>query len=286
VRDDYIDGVSERKRRGTSSKSPRTSAGRSRVKEELEDEHIDDSFIVQYDLDDKAKETWKELSNRQRRDIIKQGPLNDARNPSAVLCTRVRTLVGTEKESKLERIDRATVDLKIKKFVKDYHLDERAQQILQDEQDTDVLNDLLERPLDDARNPSAVILSRLRATLEEKYNKKASSTSAGEGSSYHDKSKGSSWKGSSSKGYGKGKDDWWSWGNPWSNPWEMMAAMKGMLGAAWGPWGKGYSGGKGGWSGDWNEGKGRDRSEKYRGYAVRDRSRSRSRSRSRPRGRR
>jgi len=216
-----------------------------------------DQFCIDNGIDEEASNQLKELEIDMQREVLGRGPLSDARNPSAVLLSRIRQLrTGGAKRGGGSGRDREYWNRKIADFVRDNDLDDRARTCLQ-ESDEDVLQELFRRPLTDARNPSAVVLSRIRA-IKDDLSKGGGGGGRGDrrerersprGRDHHrddEKSHGGD------KGKGKG-DDWWWYMPP---PWAFWGA-KGMWdswgkGDAWDSWGKD---GKG--KGSWDEGKGK-----------------------------
>lgn len=221
------------------------------MKLEMGDDNLDvDRFCVDNGIDEEATNQLKELDIEMQKEVLGRGPLSDARNPSAVLLSRIRQLrTGGAKRRGGSGRDRDHWNREIAKFVRDNDLDERAKTCLE-ESDEDVLRELFARPLTDARNPSAVVLSRIRSIKED--------LSRGHGRDRRDRDRSprgrggrDEGKGYDDKGKGKGKGDEWWWFMP---PWAFWGK------GDWSPWGKGAwdswdKDGKG--KGSWDEGKGK-----------------------------
>jgi len=200
-----------------------------------------DAFCLNNSLDEQATAQLKELDEGMQREVLGRGPLTDARNPSAVLLSRIRQLKQGGGRRKGGggggggfggHKDRDGLDRDVEAFIRDNDLDHRASACLR-ESDDDILGELFARgPLTGARNPSAMVLSRIRTIKEDLASGRAGKSRRGDG-------------GRGDKGKGKGKgDDWWSWYMP---PW---------AGGYWGGKGEWDSWGKGAW--DWGKGKGGD----------------------------
>lgn len=207
-----------------------------------------DQFCADNGIDEEATNQLKELEIDMQREVLGRGPLSDARNPSAVLLSRIRQLrTGGAKRRGGSGRDRDHWNRRIADFVRDNDLDDRANTCLQ-ESDEDVLQELFRRPLTDARNPSAVVLSRIRQIKDDlsrgngrdRRDRDRSPRGRDEGKGYGD-----------DKGKGKGKgDDWWWYMPPWAF-WGAKGAWDWGKGDSWDSWGKD---GKG--KGSWDEGKG------------------------------
>eukprot|EP00397_Hematodinium_sp_SG-2012_P043729 GEMP01048676.1.p1 GENE.GEMP01048676.1~~GEMP01048676.1.p1 ORF type:complete len:299 (+),score=86.92 GEMP01048676.1:60-956(+) len=135
----------------------------SALREEIED------FIAEYELDQEAQDTVLDLEPAMQRELLARGPLTDARNPSAVVLSRVRQLKQNGKGAGSARGggEKGNMQREIARFVRENDLDERAETCLK-ETDDETLRELFSRGrLTDARNPSAVVLSRLREIKKE-----------------------------------------------------------------------------------------------------------------------
>eukprot|EP00397_Hematodinium_sp_SG-2012_P067733 GEMP01106331.1.p1 GENE.GEMP01106331.1~~GEMP01106331.1.p1 ORF type:complete len:210 (+),score=42.36 GEMP01106331.1:42-671(+) len=131
----------------------------SNLREEL------DRFIADSGLDSETANTLYDLEPGVQRDVLARGPLTDARNPSAVVMSRVRQ-VKNARAGILPGAgfggDSRHMEKEIAQFVTENRLDDRAAACLR-EAEANVLKELFARgPLTDARNPSAVVLSRIR----------------------------------------------------------------------------------------------------------------------------
>lgn len=123
-----------------------------------------EQFIMDNGIDEKAAIQLKELDFELQQEVLSRGMLSDARNPSAVLLSRIRQCRqqgGREKRAIGGRSARENLNDEVEEFVRANNLDERAQNCLA-ESDASVIRQLLATPLTDARNPSAVVLSRMR----------------------------------------------------------------------------------------------------------------------------
>lgn len=131
----------------------------------MEDDMVDvEAFILDNEIDEKAAIALRELDFEMQQDVLSRGMLSDARNPSAVLLSRIRQCRqrgGREKSAVGGRSARENLNQEVEEFVRANNLDERAQNCLA-ESDASVIRQLLATPLTDARNPSAVVLSRMR----------------------------------------------------------------------------------------------------------------------------
>jgi len=233
-----------------------------------------EAFIRDNDLDDRASACLRESDADILTELFARGPLTGARNASAMLLSRIRAIkddLAAGRGGKSRRGDggygrgdggkgkgrgersgggggREALNREVEAFCKDNDLDHRASDCLR-ECDDDLLTELFARgPLTGARNPSAMVLSRIRAIKDDIASGKVGKSSR----------RGDGGYGRDDKGKGKGKgDDWWSWFMP--PPW-MMWGGKGDWDSwgkgAWDSWGKGDGQGKGGW--DEGKGKGED----------------------------
>jgi len=133
------------------------------IEEEME------TFIEDNQLDGEASGILRELDESLARELLDRGPLTDARNPSAVVLSRLRSIKTAEKNQRFgslppgkPKMDLGNLQREISKYVRDNELDERAESSLK-EADEPVLRELLSAgPLTDARNPSAVVMARLK----------------------------------------------------------------------------------------------------------------------------
>jgi len=133
------------------------------IEEEME------TFIEDNQLDGEASGILRELDESLARELLDRGPLTDARNPSAVVLSRLRSIKTAEKNQRFgslppgkPKMDLGNLQREISKYVRDNELDERAESSLK-EADENVLRELLSAgPLTDARNPSAVVMARLK----------------------------------------------------------------------------------------------------------------------------
>jgi len=229
-------------------------------------EHFDvDAFCLESGLDEKATTELKNLDEASQREVLGRGSLTNTRNPSAVLLSRIRQLNqgggggggGGGRKGGYSAKNRDDLEEEVTRFAKENDLDERATACLR-ESDADILTELFARgPLTDARNPSAMALSRIRSIKDDIASGKIQrGGSRGKGGSkgYDGGDKG--------KGKGKGKDDDWWWYMP---PWAWWGG-KGGEWDSWGKgdWGKGGKGGKGG-KDEWDEGKGKGKGGKGKG---------------------
>jgi len=204
-----------------------------------------DEFVKDNNLDERADTCLRETEEEVLRELF-LAPLHDARNPSAVVLTRIRNIKAEQCDRRRMGVvgpytgwaskghdyappppprvttNRKELDEKIEKFIVDNELDERASSCLR-ESDEYVLRGLFSRgSLTHARNPSALALFRIKQTKEDlgaKSRERSRSPRRGE-----------------SGGKGKGKGDWWDWMNDSWNWW----AGKGSWGSPWG--GKGGMG--------------------------------------------
>lgn len=213
-----------------------------------------DAFCVDNGIDEDAAIKLRECDYDTQCLVIGRGPLSDARNPSSVLLSRIRQanqgMIGLPRKPKGPPTDRGQLNRDIENFVRENNLDERANTCLM-ESEEEVCREVFKRPLKDARNPSAVVLSLIRQVKHD----------LDTGVPFRDNRRDYDDKGGKGygKGKGKGKDwDWWSWCSPWDS-WG-----KGDWGDSWGKgdwgdsWGKDGKG-KGGWDDGkgWGKGKGR-----------------------------
>lgn len=125
----------------------------------IEDEVAD--FVVQNNLDVAAQNAMYELEPDLQRELMDRGSLTDARNPSAVVLSRVRNIKNAS--MKYGGITQTDMRDEIARFVEEYGLDDRAETVLKETEER-VLRELFtrDRNLSDARNPSAVVLARIR----------------------------------------------------------------------------------------------------------------------------
>jgi len=120
-----------------------------------------ENLIEEHKLDDEASNALRELDEDFLRELMDRGPLTDARNPSAVLLSRIRSIRAAQNNPHVANRS-AFMQHEISKFVSENDLDSRAEAALK-EHDDNVLKELFNRgKLTDARNPSAVVLSRLK----------------------------------------------------------------------------------------------------------------------------
>jgi len=224
-----------------------------------------DAFCADNGIDEDAAIKLRECDYDTQCLVIGRGPLSDARNPSSVLLSRIRQanqgMNGLPRKPKIPGGDRAQLNRDIENFVRDNYLDERANTCLM-ESEEEVCREVFKRPLKDARNPSAVVLSLIRQVKHDLDN----------GVPFRDNRKGGKGGDKGGKGYdkgkGKGKDwDWWSWTPSWDS-WGKGGDWGGDSwgkGGDWGgdSWGKDGGKGKGGWDDGKGWGKGKGRSNPY-----------------------
>lgn len=119
-----------------------------------------DQFVSEFNLDERASQVLQETEDPIIEELISRPHLcmAEARNPSAVMLAKLSEI---RKEARAKE-QAAVNDQDIDDFVKEHDLDERAETALR-ESETWVLQELLNRgSLADARNASAVVLTRLR----------------------------------------------------------------------------------------------------------------------------
>lgn len=120
-----------------------------------------DQFVSEFNLDERASQVLQETEDPIIEELISRPHLcmAEARNPSAVMLAKLSEI---RKEARA-REQAAVNDQDIDDFVKEHDLDERAETALR-ESETWVLQELLNGggSLADARNASAVVLTRLR----------------------------------------------------------------------------------------------------------------------------
>jgi len=142
-------------------------------------------------LDDSATQVLLDMPPDQQDDVLGKGPLKDARNPSAVALSRMRDVCRAAKEAAKKDVDMNDLQYRLDQFLDEYQIDDRATQVLR-QLDHHILVDLLATPLTDVRNPSAVVLSRIRMVQEQQ--KKSNLGKGGGGaafaSSLHDRDHG------------------------------------------------------------------------------------------------
>lgn len=117
-------------------------------------------------LDDSATQVLLDMPPEQQEDVLSKGPLKDARNPSAVALSRMRDVCRAAKEAAKREVDMNDLQYRLDQFLDEYQIDDRATQVLR-QLDHHILADLLATPLTDVRNPSAVVLSRIRMVQEQ-----------------------------------------------------------------------------------------------------------------------
>jgi len=121
-----------------------------------------ENMIEEHKLDDEASNALRDLDEDFLRELMERGPLTDARNPSAVLLSRIRSIRAAQNNPNVNNRS-AYMQHEISKFVSENDLDSRAEAALKEHEDN-VLKELFNNrgKLTDARNPSAVVLSRLK----------------------------------------------------------------------------------------------------------------------------
>jgi len=219
-----------------------------------------DRFCQDNGIDDDAARKLKECDYDMQCLVIGRGPLSDARNPSSVLLSRIRQAnqgcAGLPRKPKGPPQDRGKLNQEIDAFVRENQLDERAHTCLL-ESEEEVCRELFGRPLKDARNPSAVVLSLIRkikhdidkGCFRSRDDVPRYREPLGRGVDYGKGGKGYDDKG---KGKGKGDWDWYSWMPSWGGDyWDDGKGGKG-----------GWDDGKGG-KGGWDDGKGKGRPGPY-----------------------
>lgn len=143
-----------------------------------------EAYIEKYGIDAAAQEALQELSPEDQRRVI-DADLVNCRNPSAVLLSRVRACrqgrssalsgggdgvggVGGLGASPLGQRPRSRSPLRgatpveVEEFVTRHQIDEAARAVL-DELPPLILKEVLQTDLRNCRNPSAVLMSRIRA---------------------------------------------------------------------------------------------------------------------------
>eukprot|EP00933_Yihiella_yeosuensis_P079766 TRINITY_DN93181_c0_g1_i1.p1 TRINITY_DN93181_c0_g1~~TRINITY_DN93181_c0_g1_i1.p1 ORF type:complete len:548 (-),score=104.68 TRINITY_DN93181_c0_g1_i1:73-1644(-) len=108
-----------------------------------------EDFIHRLQLDEKCSEHLRAMSYDQQ-DIIVKTDLTNARNPSAVVFSRIKTVLGWESQR-----------VAVEDYISRNRIDEDAAAALH-ACSSDVQQQVIEMDLSNARNTSAVLLSRIR----------------------------------------------------------------------------------------------------------------------------
>lgn len=169
-------------------------------------------FCIENGVDDQAREKIEEGEPWEIDAVLAQGCLTGARNPSATMISRLKAVQKGKGKGRCKGAkgfdnwsDR--VQQEVEDYIWQKELDTRAADAIK-ECDERVAKELLRRPMDDARNPSAVCLSLIKR-IEQEFQGKGGK---GKGKGGKDDRKGGYGGGKDRKGYGgrdggKGKRD-------------------------------------------------------------------------------
>jgi hypothetical protein len=123
-----------------------------------------EAYITQYNLDDRAANGLRALPEIQQTDVIQQ-PMNNVRNPSAVVWTRVRVAQMAIKEN-LWKQQQQEVIKKTEAYITKYELDEKVRNALL-ALAPQIQEQIVDMPMRDVRNASAVVWTRVRKCTPE-----------------------------------------------------------------------------------------------------------------------
>jgi hypothetical protein len=110
-----------------------------------------EEFIAKYGLDDKAAHMLREIPPEYQRSFV-ETELWNCRNPSAVVTSRIQNL----------NLDALSSSDSVEAYIKEFNLDEKAAAELLDLTPAEQAEVIEARPTN-ARNPSAVVTSRIQA---------------------------------------------------------------------------------------------------------------------------
>jgi len=168
--------------------------------------HFDElrEFCDENGVDDQAREKMEACEGWEIKAVLAQGGLTDCRNPSAAMMSRLRTVQKGKgkggRKGGAKGFDNWNENLQkeVEDFIWEKQLDTRAAEAIKEVSER-VAEALLQKPMDDARNPSAVCLSLLKR-IEQDFN------------GWHGRGGGKGWgrdegKGGKGKGGGYGRND-------------------------------------------------------------------------------
>jgi len=126
-------------------------------------------FCEENGVDDQAREKMEDCEQWEVEAVLAQGGLTGVRNPSAAMISRLKTVHKGDGKGKGGRkggakgFENWNEDLQkqVEDFIWEKELDQRASDAIKECTDR-VAEALLQKPMDDARNPSAVCLSLLK----------------------------------------------------------------------------------------------------------------------------
>lgn len=129
-----------------------------------------DQFCLENRLDEEARKVLMDLEPCLLQEVLQQGAVMGARNPNAVLLSRIRRVRAGETKGKSivpRGFDADKVDALITSFVQEHDLDDRAERTLR-ESDDDIVREICGTRLTDCRNASAVVVSRARQLKDDR----------------------------------------------------------------------------------------------------------------------
>jgi len=129
-----------------------------------------DRFCIENRLDEEARKVLMDLEPDLLKEVLQQGAVMGARNPNAVLLSRIRRVRAGEVKGKSivpRAFDPEKVDALITQFVQEHDLDDRAERTLR-ESDDDIVREICGTKLTDCRNASAVVVSRARQLRDDR----------------------------------------------------------------------------------------------------------------------
>jgi len=119
------------------------------------------TFIAEASLDDRATEAFLSSTPEVQHAVMERGSLRDARNPSAALLGRLKTVM-TGGGFMNSPTGPAPGREELEAFIRDNQIDERAQEALYSAPPSAIRFVLERGGLQDTRNPSSAVLARLR----------------------------------------------------------------------------------------------------------------------------
>lgn len=123
-------------------------------------------FVLDNEFDKDIIDTLKDLDPEMQEAVVAKGPLDNARNPNAVIKARIIHVRRQKKWKEEDGEDREQFEAEVETYIQDNNLDERCRNVLL-ETEKDVVRELMTQTLNASRNPSAVVLSRVRRIQDE-----------------------------------------------------------------------------------------------------------------------
>jgi len=127
------------------------------------------NFVEEHNFDQSIINILKDLDPEWQDAVVAKGPLDNARNPNAVIKARIYQIEDLKKKEKnkvKDEDEREQFEQEVETYITDNNLDERCRTVLL-ETEPEVVRELMIQTLTASRNPSAVVLSRIRRIQDE-----------------------------------------------------------------------------------------------------------------------